>query len=69
MNKYYKKKVLIIGYGVTGKSIAKYLTKFKCNIFIWDDDLEKLNKTNFNIFDIKLPNFLGLYFYRGFLHF
>ena len=57
MNKYYKKEVLIIGYGVTGKSIAKYLTKFKCNIFIWDDDLEKLKKTNFNIFDIKKINF------------
>ena len=44
INKYYKKEVLIIGYGLTGKSIANFLKKQKCNIYVWDDSLDKLNK-------------------------
>ena len=43
-NKYYYKKILIIGFGETGKSIAKFLSAKKCKIFFWDDN----NKNNYN---------------------
>ena len=43
-NKYYYKKILIIGFGETGKSIAKFLSAKKCKISFWDDN----NKNNYN---------------------
>ena len=38
------KNILILGYGKTGKSIAKFLGKKKLNIYFWDDNLEVFNK-------------------------
>ena len=46
IKKYFKKEVLIIGYGLTGKSVLKFLKKQKCNIYVWDDDFDTLNKKN-----------------------
>ncbi|MAJ24563.1 MAG: hypothetical protein CMP36_03535, partial [Rickettsiales bacterium] len=51
--KYFKKSVLVLGMGKTGKSIIRYLKKFKANIYIWDDNRTKKNiKLNYvNIFN------------------
>ena len=38
--KYYKKDILIIGFGKTGKSILKFFKNQKVNIFIYDDNLD-----------------------------
>ncbi len=38
--KYFKKDILIIGFGKTGKSIVKFLKNKKNNIFIYDDNLD-----------------------------
>lgn len=49
--KYYKKDILIVGYGKTGKSIFKFFKNQKVNIFIYDDNLDiiknKLKSKNF----------------------
>ena len=37
--KYYKKDILIVGFGKTGKSIFKFFKNQKVNIFIYDDNL------------------------------
>ena len=51
MNKFKKNKdILILGYGKTGKSLAKYLTKQGAKIYFWDDNakiLAKINKSYF----------------------
>ena len=41
-----KKKFLIYGYGITGKSIENYLINKKCNFNIYDD-YKKINKKKF----------------------
>ena len=46
IEKYYKKEVLILGFGITGLSVVSLLKKAQCNIYIWDDNFEKLNKKN-----------------------
>ena len=38
--KYYKKDILILGFGKTGKSISRYFKNQKVNIFIYDDNLD-----------------------------
>ena len=38
--KYYKKDILILGFGKTGKSITRYFKNQKVNIFIYDDNLD-----------------------------
>ena len=38
--KYYKKDILIVGFGKTGKSILKFFKNQKVNIFIYDDNLD-----------------------------
>ena len=49
--KYYKKDILIVGFGKTGKSIFKFFKNQKVNIFIYDDNLDiiknKLKSKNF----------------------
>ena len=40
--KFKNKKILIFGYGKTGKSVQKYFIKNKINYTIWDDN-RKLN--------------------------
>ncbi len=51
MNKFIKNKdILILGYGKTGKSLAKYLTKQGAKIYFWDDNakiLAKIDKSYF----------------------
>ena len=59
INKYFKKDVLIIGYGLTGKSLSDFLKKQKCDVFVWDDSFDKLNiKSNekIRIYNIKNKN-------------
>ena len=61
--KYFKKEVLIIGYGLTGKSVSKFLDRQKCNVYVWDDDFDKLNiRSNekikiYNIENKNIDNF------------
>ena len=53
--KYYKKDILIVGFGKTGKSIFKFFKNQKVNIFIYDDNLNII-KNNFkskNFFNEK----------------
>ena len=40
--KYYKKDILIVGFGKTGKSILKFFENQKVNIFIYDDNLNTI---------------------------
>ena len=59
IKKYFKKEVLIIGYGLTGKSISKFLEKQKCNIHVWDDNFDNLNlkiKDKIQIYNIENKN-------------
>ena len=59
INKYFKKDILIIGYGLTGKSLSDFLKKQKCKVFVWDDSFDKLNiKSNekIRIYNIKNKN-------------
>ena len=35
--KFYKKNILVIGLGITGKSIIKFLEEKECKLFYWDD--------------------------------
>tara|TARA_B100000963_G_scaffold208216_1_gene181337 strand:+ start:2826 stop:4025 length:1200 start_codon:yes stop_codon:yes gene_type:complete len=42
LKEFYNKKILIFGYGKTGKSVQKYFRKNKINYTIWDDN-RKLN--------------------------
>ena len=53
--KYYKKDILIIGFGKTGKSILKFFKNQKVNIFIYDDNLDiiKNNLKSKHIFSEK----------------
>ena len=44
--KFYKKIILIIGLGQTGKSVAKFLLKKKCKIFFWDDNEQVKGEKN-----------------------
>ena len=37
--KYNKQDILVLGYGVTGKSIVKFLRKQNVNIFVYDDNI------------------------------
>lgn len=59
IKKYSKKDVLIIGYGLTGQSLSNFLKKQKCNIYVWDDNLDKLNiqsNEKIRIYNIKNKN-------------
>ena len=47
--KYYKKDILILGFGKTGKSITRYFKNQKVNIFIYDDNLDVIK----NVFKTK----------------
>ncbi len=49
--KYFKKDILILGFGKTGKSIARFLKNQKANIFIYDDNLDVTKNK------IKIKNF------------
>ena len=40
--KYYKKDILIVGFGETGKSILNFFKNQRVNIFIYDDNLDIL---------------------------
>ena len=48
LKEFYNKKILIFGYGKTGKSVQKYFRKNKINYTIWDDnrklDIKKIDK-------------------------
>ena len=43
-----KKKILIVGLGVSGMSLAKMFFKYKVNIIAWDDDKIKRNEARKN---------------------
>ena len=40
--KYYKKDILIVGFGKTGQSILRFFKNQKVNLFIYDDNLVSL---------------------------
>ena len=44
--KFKNKKVLVYGLSTSGKWVSKLLTKFKANVFLYDDDLTKLRAKN-----------------------
>jgi len=51
-------KYLILGYGVTGKSVENYLNKIGANYVIHDDDENELKKVeNSKIFNKKYLQF------------
>ena len=57
IKKYFKKEILIIGYGLTGKSVSKFLQKQKCKIYVWDDGFDKANiKSNEKIKIYNMEN-------------
>ena len=53
--KYYKKDILIVGFGKTGRSILKFFKNKKANIFVYDDNLEiiKNKSKSYNLFNEK----------------
>ena len=64
--KYYKKDILIIGFGKTGKSIARFLKNQKVNIFIYDDYLSTTKNNNFfNPKQKKISDFYTIFVSPG----
>ena len=68
--KYYKKDILIVGFGKTGKSIFKFLKNKKANIFIYDDNLEIIknkfkSKNFFNEKEKKISDFFTIFVSPG----
>lgn len=47
---FYKKNILILGYGKSGKSVEKKIKKFNCNIDIYDD-MKNKKQININDYD------------------
>ena len=60
-----KKKFLIYGYGISGKSIAKYLKSKNSNYHIYDDNVISLKSKKVINKDIFSPNKEGAYYYSG----
>ena len=50
------KNILILGYGKTGRSIARFLGNKKLNIYFWDDNKSVLDKINDNFFVYNQQN-------------
>ncbi len=68
--KYYKKDILIVGFGKTGKSILKFFKNQKVNIFIYDDNSNTINsklksKSFFNEKDKKISDFFTIFVSPG----
>ena len=64
--KYYKKDILIVGFGKTGKSILKFFKNQKVNIFIYDDNLNIIknkfkSKNIFNEKEKKISDFFTIF--------
>ena len=68
--KYYKKDILIVGFGKTGQSILRFFKNQKVNLFIYDDNLDVI-KDNFKIKNIfnpkekKISDFCALFVSPG----
>ena len=54
------KKILIFGYGKTGKSVEKYFIKNNINYTIWDDNLKISTKKIDNNYFLKKYDFIIL---------
>ena len=54
------KKILIFGYGKTGKSVEKYFIKNNINYTIWDDNLKISTKKIDNNYFFKKYDFIIL---------
>ena len=53
-NIFKNKKTLVIGLGVTGKSVIKFLKQQKAEIFFWDDAVSNFkNEKSLHQFNIK----------------
>ena len=68
--KYYKKDILIVGFGNTGKSIFKFFKSQKVNIFIYDDNLDIIknkskSKNFFNEKEKKISDFFTIFVSPG----
>ena len=68
--KYYKKDILIVGFGKTGKSIFKFFKNQKVNIFIYDDNLDIIKnnfkaKYFFNEKEKKITDFFTIFVSPG----
>ena len=68
--KYYKKDILIVGFGNTGKSILKFFKSQKVNIFIYDDNLDVIknkfkSKNIFNEKEKKISDFFTIFVSPG----
>ena len=68
--KYYKKDILIVGFGKTGKSIFKFFKNQKVNIFIYDDNLDIIknkfkSKNFFNEKEKKISDFFTIFVSPG----
>ena len=68
--KYYKKDILIVGFGNTGKSILKFFIDQKVNIFIYDDNLNIIKnkfklKNFFNEKEKKISDFFTIFVSPG----
>ena len=68
--KYYKKDILILGFGKTGKSILKFFKNQKVNIFIHDDNLDIVknnfkSKYIFNEKEKKISDFFTIFVSPG----
>ena len=68
--KYYKKDILIVGFGKTGKSILKFFKNQKVNIFIYDDNLDIIknkfkSKNFFNEKEKKISDFFTIFVSPG----
>lgn len=68
--KYYKKAILVLGFGKTGKSIAKFLKKHKVKVFIYDDNFDLINnsfykKSFYNPEEKKISDFFAIFVSPG----
>ena len=68
--KYYKKDILIVGFGKTGKSILKFFKNQKVNIFIYDDNLDIIknefkSKNFFNEKEKSISDFFTIFVSPG----
>ena len=68
--KYYKKDILILGFGKTGKSIARFLSRKKANIFVYDDNFDVIKnklktETLYNPEQKKISDFFTIFVSPG----
>jgi UDP-N-acetylmuramoylalanine--D-glutamate ligase len=74
-NLFFRKRVLVFGYGVSGKQVAAYLRNINLDVYVWDDSEEQRNQAKqdgFTISDVSSVHVIivspGIPVYHGDIH-